>query len=239
VDLSAATVQDPNTVFNLGGSTLGTTSQVALTDGYAGSVESNSATRGVSEIPAFVFRISTSADVYKDFSGVVIRVIVDSWPTATTTRYWRLIIGVGDSNTNIVDDKAVAAIMYTNQTTVTGRTENGLCGNTFQNGSAPDDAAAWGAAKGGTLVTAIQWSDDSSGQTGPEARGVNTSSQRLDQSDGSIAAGAALNPPNAWAAGNLSIFVAWDINNTGTSARPDAGTFTNLELSYQLIPRPV
>tara|TARA_R110002020_G_scaffold225717_8_gene435845 strand:+ start:741 stop:1793 length:1053 start_codon:yes stop_codon:yes gene_type:complete len=240
VDLSAATVQDPNSVFDTGSGSwsLGTTSQVVMTDGYAGSVESNSASRGVSEIPAFVFRVSTSADVFKDYAGISIRVVIDSWPTATTTRYWRMVLGVGDSNTNIVDDQAAAGLCYLSQSPVTGKVECGMPGNTFTNGTAPDDGSGWTTAKTCAFNVMVGWSDDTAGQTGPEGRSVIATTQRLDQTDGSIAA-SVINPPSAWATGNVSIFLGWDINNTGVSARPDAGTMTNVELSYRFVERPV
>lgn len=237
VDLSAATVQDPNSCLDIGASTLGTTSQVEVVAEYAGSVESNSASRGVSEIPAFVFRVSTSADVYKDYAGIAIRVVIDAWPTATTTRYWRMILGVGDSNTNIVDDQAAAGLVYLSQSPVTGKTECGMPGNTFTNGTAPDDGAAWTTAKTCAFNVMVGWSDDTAGQTGPEGRSIIATTQRLDKTDGSIAA-SVINPPSSWATGNVSIFLGWDINNTGVSALPDAGTMTNVELSYMLLARP-
>jgi len=237
VDLSAATVQDPNTIMNIAGSTLGTTSQIVMTAGYAGSVESNNASRGVSEIPAFVFRVSTSADVFKDYAGIAIRVVIDAWPTATTTRYWRMVLGVGDSNTNIVDDKAAAGLVYLSQSPVSGKTECGMPGNSFTNGTAPDDGGAWTTAKTCAFNVMVGWSDDTAGQTGPEGRSIIATTQRLDKTDGSIAA-SVINPPASWSTGNLSIFLGFDINNTGTSALPDAGTMTNVELSYRLIDRP-
>ena len=239
VNLGSATRQDPNSIFDTssGSWDLGTTSQIVMTNGYAGSVESNSASRGVSEIPAFVYRVSTSSDVYKDYAGIAIRVVIDAWPTATTTRYWRMILGVGDSNTNIVDDKGCAGLCYLSQSPVTGKTECGMVGNSFTNGTAPDDGGAWTTAKTCAFNVIVGWSDDTAGQTGPEGRSIIATTQRLDKTDGSIAA-VTVNPPSAWSTGNVSIFLGFDINNTGTSAQPDAGTLTNVELSYQLLARP-
>ena len=236
-DLSDAAVvkQDPNGLINTGLSTLGTTSTISLNPGHAGTVE-GSGTRGCGEVPAFLVPIYAGSDVYSKYSGVALRLSMTiSAANAAAVRWWRVFIGYSDRSSGVVAQQGAVSVVYLTQTNAVGKLRLGMPGGTLTNGTACDDWSLFGLSS--SLDATVAWTIDTAGQTGPEGRGITSSSINAPRTESSIGS-MTFNPSSSWQTGDACAVVGFDINNSGTSSAPiDQATVTGLKLDYQLLER--
>ncbi len=212
MDLSAATVVDPNSLLDAGGSTLGTTSTIALNNAHG-------LWDGGRDGLGFFFSLGALPALVEDNSGVVLRVKLTG---LTAVNPWRLALGF--------DANAGAAAW----------TAGGFMGGMLQgNCNARRDYISGGGSSGSNLGagnlgryidTYIQFNPASTGNVAPAVRGILvTISDSARTSCAQIGAGVT---PAATLAGT-----GYAILGIGNASVGAAATYTGVECSYQLLPR--
>lgn len=213
MDLSAATVVDPNGLLDGANSTLGTVSTVAVNTGVQGLWDAGLDGLG------FYFSLGALPALVEDNSGVVLRLKFVN--TSFTSGSWRISLGVSAN---------AGAAAWTSGGFMGGM----LLGNSNARRDSVGSTGSTGTnlnGNDGRLIDVyIQFNPNGTGQTGPEIRGILTTVTKADKSE-SAQVGAAVNGSATLAGTGYAIL---GIGNTANSAVCD---FTGLEASYKLIPR--
>jgi len=211
MDLAAATLVDPNGLLDAGASTLGTTSTVAVNTGVQGLWD------GGLDGLGFFFSLGALPALVIDNSGVILRLKIGS---TAAPNPWRISLGFN----------AVAGAAAWGDGFMGGQLQ-GVC-NARRDliGGGGSSGSNMGANTGVFIDTFIQFNNVSTGNTGPEVRGIlvtiSDSAKTL-----SAGIGAGVNPTNTMTGTGYAVL---GIGNT--SAGP-ATSWVDIEASYQLIPR--
>jgi hypothetical protein len=213
MDLSSATLVDPNGLFDAGGSTLGSSSTVAVNTGIQGLWDAGLDGLG------FFFSLGALPALVQDNSGVVLRLKFGA--TTYSTGSWRLSLGV---------DATAGAPAWTADGFMGGMIQNASNARRDQIGAGGSTGTSLSSTDGRYIDTYIQFNNAGVGQTGPEIRGILTTVSDAAKTT-SAQVGAGVNPSGSLAGTAYAVF---GIGNTGSSA---ACEWSGVECSYQLIPR--
>lgn len=213
MDLSAATLVDPNNLLDAANSTLGTVSTVAVNTGVQGLWDAGLDGLG------FYFSLGALPALAEENSGVVLRLKFDT--TSYTSGSWRLALGVSANS---------GAAAWTAGGYMGGMLLGNSNARRDQIGSSGTTGTNLSANTGRLIDTYIQWNPNGTGQTGPEIRGISTTVTTAAKTESAqVASGV-----NGSATLTGTAYAILGIGNTGSSAVCD---FTGLEASYKLIPR--
>jgi len=213
MDLSAGTLVDPNGLFDAGNSTLGTVSTVAVNTGVQGLWDTGLDALG------WYFDLGALPALVEDNSGVVLRLKFVN--TSYTSGSWRIALGVSAN---------AGAPAWTTGGFMGGMLLGNSNARRDQIGGSGSTGTNLNANTGRFIDTYVQFNPAGTGQTGPEIRGIMTTVSDAAKTDSAQVVGA-VNGSATLAGNGYAIF---GIGNTGTSA---VCNFTDLECSYQLIPR--
>ena len=213
MDLNSATLVDPNNLLDAANSTLGTVSTVAVNTGVQGLWDAGLDALG------FFFDLGALPALAENNSGVILRLKFVN--TSYTTGSWRIALGVSANagSPTWTSGGFMGGMLLGNSNARrdpiggSGSTGTNLSGNT-----------------GRLIDTYIQFNPAGTGQTGPEIRGILTTVTDAAKTT-SAQVGAALNPSASLTGNGYAVF---GIGNTASSA---VCNFTDLECSYQLVPR--
>jgi hypothetical protein len=213
MDLSAATLVDPNNLLDAGNSTLGTVSTVAVNTGVQGLWDAGLDGLG------FYFSLGALPALAEDNSGVVLRLKFAT--TSYTSGSWRLALGVSANS---------GAPAWTAGGYMGGMLLGNSNARRDQIGGSGTTGTNLNANTGRLIDTYIQFNPNGTGQTGPEIRGIMTTVTTAAKTESAQVAGGV----NGAATLTGTAYAILGIGNTGSSPVCD---FTGLEASYKLIPR--
>jgi hypothetical protein len=212
MDLSTATIVDPNSLFDAGASTLGTTSTIAVNNAHG-------LWDGALDGLGFFFSLGALPALVENNSGVVLRL---KFASTTAVNPWRIALGV-DGNSGAPAWAAGGQMGGMLQGNCNARRD--LIGGGGSSGS------NLGAGNLGRFVdTYIQFNPLSTGNTGPAVRGILvTVSDAAKTSCATV--GAQVNP------GTNLAGIGYAILGIGNTSVGPASVYTGVEASYQLVPR--
>lgn len=213
MDLSAATLVDPNNLLDAGNSTLGTVSTVAVNTGVQGLWDAGLDGLG------FYFSLGALPALAQDNSGVVLRLKFDT--TSYTSGSWRIALGVSAN---------AGAAAWTSGGFMGGMLLGQSNARRDPIGGSGSTGTNLGGNTGRLIDVYVQFNPLGTGQTGPEIRGILTTVTDAAKAN-SAQVGAAVNSSFTLTGTGYAIL---GIGNTSNSA---VCNFTGLEASYKLIPR--
>jgi hypothetical protein len=211
MDLSAATLVDPNGILNGGASSLGTTSTIALNNVH-GLWDAGLDGLG------FFFQLGATASVFADNAGVVLRVkFVAPFPLSP----WRIALGA---------DANAGPAAWTSGGFMGSMLQGSCHARRDQIGDGGSSGTNLGGNTGTSIDTFIQWNPLSTGNAAPAIRGIlvtvgDATLTNFAQVGAGVTPAATLTAP---------LYAVLGIGNGSAGA---ASTYNGVEASYQLIPR--